>query len=133
MGNETASVNPECLWRIVIYGASAWLTGIAGMIATTPGLDVQYIDPRQLDSVTQAVTLSPDIVITERGLGGGALHLLIKSPVIEIDPARAVVTIRTTRDIPVTSVECLIQVIEDIVALPVPKFHAETPAEPAPA
>ena len=131
MANDNTTPRADLTYRVIIYGASAWLTGIAWALEAVARLEVQCLDPRQFPNPRYIVTLTPDVVITEHALGGDALHLLLKAPVIEIDAAHNNLTVHAKRDIAISDIENLIQLIEDVAYNAVSRPAADVTSGPA--
>lgn len=132
MASDNTTPRADLTYRVIIYGASAWLMGIAWALEAAPNLDVRCLDPRQFPSPLHIIALTPDVVITERDLGGDALHLLLKAPVIEIDLAHNTLTVHTKRNIAIADIENLIRLIEEVVYDAVPRPAADAASGPAP-
>jgi len=127
--NTTPRADRPC--RVIIYGASAWLMGIAWALEAVAKLEVQCLDPRQFPNLRYIVTLTPDVVITEHALGGDALHLLLKAPVIEIDAAHNNLTVHSKRNIAIADIENLTRLIEEVAYNAAPRPAADATSGPA--
>jgi hypothetical protein len=131
MVNANTTPRADLTYRVIIYGASAWLMGIAWALEAVPNLDVRCLDPRQFPSPLHIITLTPDVVITEHALGGDALHLLLKAPVIEIDAAHNNLTVHSKRDIAIADIENLTRLIEEVAYNAAPRPAADATSGPA--
>jgi hypothetical protein len=104
-------------YRLLVYGSSAWMAGIASGLHGTPGLDVYRLDPRWVDNpVETAAFFAPHIILSERELDVTmTLYAMLQIPVVEIDAAFKVLSIHAARQAPVDSIKELLYILDEIV------------------
>lgn len=105
------------MYRLLVYGSSAWMAGIAAGLHGTPGLNVYRLDPRWVDNpVETAAFFAPDVILLERELDVTmTLYVMLQVPVVEIDAALNVLSIHASRQAPVDSIEELLYILQDVM------------------
>jgi len=106
--------------RIAICGRSLLLTLVADSLAGRPGLEVEYVAPRQLDALTQLAGY--DLVIVEHADDCETDHLILALlqsrpdlPIIGLDARRSVLTVLASRHQPASNMADLMRLIEGVV------------------
>lgn len=102
-------------YRIVLCGRSIFLHTIESVLVEHPAVEVLRLSPH-LPSIVERITIwRPDIVLIERGAKNSELALALLSqgvPLVEMEAAGDRGTFLMGHDIPLASLDDLIQLLE---------------------
>ncbi len=104
-------------YRIIICGQSIFLMAIKAGLAALPEVEVERVTPCLPDLVKQVMAKQPDLIVIEENNGHGDLALTLLSRglnIVEINPNSSQVTLLTGRRYPITELEDMVHLIEQI-------------------
>ena len=103
--------------RVVICNPSIFMMSIEASLARLPGIEVLRLDCPLPDAEARIMALAPDVVIVERnGDHSDQARAMLRRglPLVELTSCQDVVTVLSGRQVQVSGIEGLAQVIEQI-------------------
>ncbi len=104
-------------YRIIICGESIFLMSIEAGLAALPEVEVERVTLYLPDLVEQVMDKQPDLIVIEENGSNGDLALALLSrglSIVKIHPNSSQVTLLTGRRYPITELQDMVHLIEQI-------------------
>ncbi len=116
--NETHASAPHSdPLRVIVCGASLFISAVADSLRPLPEVQVFHLSLRFPATLAYVVTMAPDVVIMDHeDDDGGLVRALLNHglPLVEVDTTESTITILSGHQVQVSETEDLVRVIKQI-------------------